>query len=1368
MDSPRRLARRNPARINAQGRQVNARRVYASTPARALPAAARARRAAPRVATRVAKKRVANVLRNKLGNRFGRNANVQINFSPGARAAIGANANNNNNHANSPAVSPATPRTPSFANNVAARSPFNQMPLPNGESLQSPKAVRIRKTPNAIFAVPGGQSTVASNQKPMTLQKLNLPLCAADLLAAIRGRKSIDFLTGAPGSCFYDSLKAKVAPLLARKGWLCDLNRASPRLGPHQVVHIEVAKLMAAAVKTPWAINHRRGLLVWANTGSGKCFARGTPILMADGSVKAVEAVAIGDAVMGDDGTRRTVLTLGRGSEEMYEVVPLKEGEDSFGCNASHILVLRHALHKTITKNRRGKFVARFLDRSSAAEPARLRYPSFSSREAAAAFLDTVPEDDTIHIPVREYLELSATQRRALKQYRVGIDAFEATEEPLFDPYVIGAWLGDGLPNRSRITKVDQAVLDSVRARVAQRGLSLTSLDVHAVKAVSNVFTDALQKYGIFETKRIPQALKAGTRETRLGVLAGLLDTDGHLRHNCFEISQVSEGLARDIVCVARSLGFGATLALSGKMWRATIFGEGLQDIPTILDTKRASARRQIKDARVFGFDIVPKGVGEYFGFTVDGNHRFLLGDFTVTHNTVSALGILLAFWHTPKNLVIATTPANKQDNNLAKYAENLLKFFPQYAPLVLGNDMPSASTMNNSGELAAWAESVGRPALAKRISVLSYHEFGGVSQRYDLDGGFLRHFDRSGNERGSVVIMDEAQNLFLPKLGGQNRAFEKAKRYLINPANFGHIHAFALTATPANTPSEWLQLLNMLRPVGSTKEFTIRDFETAPQKFRGLISYADIRGDRGHYGSIESSANGTNNRIEVGARNLRVEMTPQYYAAFLLAYLENGNGKEVRSIGSSATDAQKFFEASRVSGCALIKGVYSKIFTEAQIRELRRVAPGDLVPTVVPVDNSDVMLSEKMKLLVKNLVRMKGCQYVYCPESNSNRVLKALVSALARISGSEPFARVRSGGLEDALQHPKNRFVVYSNGVISGYGETDAGREKILKAFRDKRNSDGSRIKILIGNVYEGLDLAYLRGVHIVSPLSVKSSDDQAVGRALRYCGHLAGQSSVAVFRYMSVEPRGHALFVKQGKGSAALRTKLERARAELRRQQAGDAEDAANNLAASAVSSNNNTSHLVGSPSAGGASPQNLPNAAINSFVYENAKRRYAPQAALENCLKGESIECGILSSIQFGRAPKCGQCNVQVTNRGNLVSLNEPSPSPSTQTVGGGIRARLRSVLTSYRRKGGWGQRLSPTRQTVHGAVRRVAGSPFATPTAASPGTPSRNNNNNGVSPSPSPRPWNNRNNASANASASASPSPSPSPRQRKKRS
>ena len=68
------------------------------------------------------------------------------------------------------------------------------------------------------------------------------------------------------------------------------------------------------------------------------CHAPGTPILMFDGTVKPVEAVTVGDRLMGPDGRQRRVFELHRGRDDMVEIRPL-EGE-AFVVNAGHVLSL--------------------------------------------------------------------------------------------------------------------------------------------------------------------------------------------------------------------------------------------------------------------------------------------------------------------------------------------------------------------------------------------------------------------------------------------------------------------------------------------------------------------------------------------------------------------------------------------------------------------------------------------------------------------------------------------------------------------------------------------------------------------------------------------------------------------------------------------------------------------------------------------------------------------------------------------------------------------------------------------------------------------------------------------------------------------
>ena len=78
-------------------------------------------------------------------------------------------------------------------------------------------------------------------------------------------------------------------------------------------------------------------MVIVARTGLGKCLAKGTKVLMADGTTKKVEDVAIGDVVQSYKRTN-TVLDLHNGVSNGFKIVP-KYG-DSFTVSANHILTL--------------------------------------------------------------------------------------------------------------------------------------------------------------------------------------------------------------------------------------------------------------------------------------------------------------------------------------------------------------------------------------------------------------------------------------------------------------------------------------------------------------------------------------------------------------------------------------------------------------------------------------------------------------------------------------------------------------------------------------------------------------------------------------------------------------------------------------------------------------------------------------------------------------------------------------------------------------------------------------------------------------------------------------------------------------------
>lgn len=369
--------------------------------------------------------------------------------------------------------------------------------------------------------------------------------------------------------------------------------------------------------------NGVKSVILVAATGAGKCLARGTPVLMFDGTVRAVEDVAVGDLLMGPDSIPRRVESLARGREQMYRVTPRK-GEP-YVVNESHILSLK------IT-GLNGKTVSAPDGRS------------FGS-------------GDVCNVSVRDYLRGSKTFKHCAKGWRAAVEFQGGSPLPL-PPYILGAWLGDGATGKLHITTGDDEVWDEFAQYAFANGMCLrieanteNSKNLHLKSFGARYgrggspFGNALRQLGIFTDKRIPHAYKVASRSDRLELLAGIIDADGYNSGKGFDITLKSEALMDDVIFVARSLGFACskspvrktatTTGAIGDYWSCHIGGP-VDDVPCRIPRKRAAPRRQKKDVLLTGITVEPVGVDEYFGFEISGPDRlFLLGDFTVTHNTV-------------------------------------------------------------------------------------------------------------------------------------------------------------------------------------------------------------------------------------------------------------------------------------------------------------------------------------------------------------------------------------------------------------------------------------------------------------------------------------------------------------------------------------------------------------------------------------------------------------------------------------------------------------------------------------------------------------------------------------------------------------
>jgi hypothetical protein len=190
--------------------------------------------------------------------------------------------------------------------------------------------------------------------------------------------------------------------------------------------------------------------------------------------------------------------------------------------------------------------------------------------------------------------------------------------------------------------------------------------------------------------KRIARNYLVNSEHARLALLAGIVDTDGHVdRNKCLQITTKYAGLKDDILFLARSLGFAAYASsviktiksrnFSGSYWQISISGD-INRIPCKVERKKIGTRIQQKNVLRTGIVLESKGVGDYYGFELDGDRLFVLGDFTVTHNTTFAIQLADAITSTG-NLALYNTCEESiyQVRRTAKRMDLKHGFIPSY-----------------------------------------------------------------------------------------------------------------------------------------------------------------------------------------------------------------------------------------------------------------------------------------------------------------------------------------------------------------------------------------------------------------------------------------------------------------------------------------------------------------------------------------------------------------------------------------------------------------------------------------------------------------------------------------------------------------
>lgn len=307
--------------------------------------------------------------------------------------------------------------------------------------------------------------------------------------------------------------------------------------------------------------------------GQFGCLAPDTPVLMWDGSIRLARDVRIGDRLVGDNGKPRTILCMISGIDKMYKVY---QGiKDSYTVSSQHILTLRYVPHKTV----------RYL------EPTRIKVKYFDGKPCTKIF--------TGDVDIQERIELFLNTIADNDIFDIGIQDFLSYDQ------------------------VDQDDFASVK--------NATAIDWNYQPLTSSAYKFGLS---IREDTCIPDMYIYTSEKPRFDLLAGFIDNSSNATVNTGSVfitkDNTHNNVMEQLVFLSKSLGFDAEL--SSIQTRTTLIIHGnISRIPLVQHKPYGwydPYRPQTK------ISITPVGSGPFVGWTVDDNERFLLGDFTVTHNS--------------------------------------------------------------------------------------------------------------------------------------------------------------------------------------------------------------------------------------------------------------------------------------------------------------------------------------------------------------------------------------------------------------------------------------------------------------------------------------------------------------------------------------------------------------------------------------------------------------------------------------------------------------------------------------------------------------------------------------------------------------
>lgn len=259
-------------------------------------------------------------------------------------------------------------------------------------------------------------------------------------------------------------------------------------------------------------------------------------------------------------------------------------------------------------------------------------------------------------------------------------DLYLPTAKLLVDPYVLGAWLGDGTSADASITcgPEDEAqirrLLENAGQPTKTRGTP-GRIGLPGLRA-------GLAKLKLLNNKHIPKQYLWASSGQRIDLLQGLIDTDGHVNPiGQVQFTSTNQLLAQGVQHLVRSLGAKASIyetraMLRGKdcgpVWRVTFFLNCAARLPR----KRARCRNAQRTKDTY-LSFKTAGRADTVCIEVDSpSHLFLCGrSMTPTHNSTYSTKRFPSWWIgcRPKDLGLILTNSDELSQEFGRSIKNIV-----------------------------------------------------------------------------------------------------------------------------------------------------------------------------------------------------------------------------------------------------------------------------------------------------------------------------------------------------------------------------------------------------------------------------------------------------------------------------------------------------------------------------------------------------------------------------------------------------------------------------------------------------------------------------------------------------------------------